>query len=224
MPYRHLTILLIFAAFNMVSGTVLAQENSGADELRGPIGAADGPAEEPTSPARAWRTSFEADATLTYFRRGDDAGVIVVAAGEHDEVAIAADTLEAALRESDAFRFVMNDDVLADNSKVGDQKIVEKAKHLPVGQVAVVRVYSGATGKPPTAVVTVYNKDTGEAATALSVTRGEAPKPSDRPPADSAPKDEQAGDQADEQASTRGADVAAKTRRDGRAGGRSCAK
>ncbi|QDG51739.1 hypothetical protein FIV42_13570 [Persicimonas caeni] len=187
MPYRPLTLLLIIATLTLAPGAAFAQDDAPSDEPRGPMGAAEGPDAQSSTAAGAWRASFGADATLTYFRRGDDAAVIVVAAGEHSEVELTADTLEGALRDSDAFHFVMNDDALADNSAVDDAKIVAKAKHLPVGQVAVVRVYAGAAGKPPTAVVTVYDKATGEAATALSVTRGAEPKPSDRPPADSAP-------------------------------------
>jgi hypothetical protein len=212
---RTVSFLLTICLLNMVSDTVLAQEKPTPDQPRGPVGATDGPDRKSSSAAGAWRTSFGSDATLTYFRRGGDAAVIVVAAGElaeseNAEVELAADTLEAALRESDEFHFVMNDDALADNTAVDDARIIDKAKHLPVGQVAVVRVYAGAAGKPPTAVVTVYNKDTKEAATALSVTRGEDPRPSNRPPADSAPK-ESVEARADKEAAERGEDAAAET-------------
>jgi hypothetical protein len=211
MPYHHrpLTLLLIIATLTLAPGAAFAQDDAPSDEPRGPMGAAEGPDAESSTAAGAWRASFGADATLTYFRRGDDAAVIVVAAGEHGEVELAADTLEGALRDSDAFHFVMNDDALADNSAVDDAKIVAKAKHLPVGQVAVVRVYAGAVGKPPTAVVTVYDKATGEAATALSVTRGAEPKPSDRPPADSAPEQAENADASKQDAERAGADAAA---------------
>ncbi len=210
MPYRRVVSALFAIASLMVPGTMLAQQNPASDEARGSIGAGDAPEQQPSEEAAAWRESFAADAALTYFRRGDKAAVIVVAAGEHSEAELAADTLEETLRDSGEFFLVMNDDVLADNTKVDDEKIVEKAKHLPVGQVAVVRVYAGAAGKPPAVVVTLYDKDTGEAGTAMSVTRGTEARPSDRPPP-SAGVEASGDEEASDEAAERGADIAAKT-------------
>lgn len=128
--------------------------------------------EAPADKLGGWVDTFPGDKAASYLPKGDNTSVIVVAAGGHAEAEMAADTLEKALRSTGHFKLVMNDDVLADNAEVDDETIVQKAKHLPVGHVAVVRVFDAGEGQPPSAVVTIYDKDSGAASTAMSVTRG----------------------------------------------------
>jgi hypothetical protein len=130
-----------------------------------------------------WQKSFPADKLLTYLP-DDQEGVIVVAAGDHAQAEPAADTIERALRSTNAHNPVMNDDVLADNAKVDDETIIEKTKHLPVLYVTVVRVF-GDEGQPAMAVVTFYDKDTGESVSAFSTERGQ-PMPATEQPSSSA--------------------------------------
>lgn len=210
MPHRRLIFALLFAALIAAPAATFAQEEANSSEPNDAAEEAEAPEAQPASAAEEWLESFGAESTLTHFRRGEDAAVIVVAAGEHPQVELAADTLEESLRESDAFHLVMNDDPLADNSQADDQRIIEKAKYLPVGQVAVVRVYAGASGKPPTAVVTIYDKQTGQVAAAISVTRGAQPKVSQPPAADTKPAEPSPAERGADEAAERGADEAAK--------------
>ncbi|QDG51737.1 hypothetical protein FIV42_13560 [Persicimonas caeni] len=129
---RRTSVALLVASLLIPSSSFAQEAPSPEEETADPESAN----QEQPDPLGEWVATFPGDAAASYFATGDNASVIVVAAGGHAEAEMAADTLEKALRQSGRFELVMNDDVLADNAKVDDETIVGKAEHLPVSQVA----------------------------------------------------------------------------------------
>jgi hypothetical protein len=123
--------------------------------------------------AAGWEDSFPPEATGSYLESAQQ-GVLVAAAGEPAaETRAAAAALEVALRDSGRARLVMNDAPLGSLATDSDADVVRKAAALPVDTVAVVRVFAGAPGTPPTAVVTFYDK-AGKVLSAFSAQQGQA--------------------------------------------------
>ncbi|QDG51738.1 hypothetical protein FIV42_13565 [Persicimonas caeni] len=164
MPNRRLIASLLTLSLASTPTAVLAQD-PGSTETEPQD------AEQPDARSE-WTKSFPGDAAASYFPTSSKVRTVVVAAGEHAEVDMATDVLEEALRNTGKFKLVMNDDMLADNSKLDDEQIFAKAKHLPVRYMAIVRVFDAGAGQPPTAVVTIYDKVSSEAVAAMSATRG----------------------------------------------------
>lgn len=169
MFHRTIAALLPLSLF-VFSAATFAQDSGGPTTNR----TKEAPSEETTEVdvLGEWAKTFSGENAASYIPKGDSPRLIVVAAGEHTEVEQATDVLEKALRDTGRFKLVMNDDMLADNTKLDDEKIVMKAKHLPVRYMAVVRVFDAGAGQPPSAVVTLYDKASREALTAMSATRG----------------------------------------------------
>lgn len=181
MQYRRLAAGLLALSLIALPAAASAQDD-GEDAPEAAEESQETPERAPDADAGAeaeWQKSFPADKLLTYLP-DDQEGVIVVAAGDHAQAEPAADTIERALRSTDAHNPVMNDDVLADNAKVDDETIIEKTQHLPVLYVAVVRVF-GDEGQTANAVVTFYDKDTGESVSAFSTDRGQPMSATEQP-------------------------------------------
>lgn len=99
-----------------------------------------------------WSTALPADAVASQIE-GTGVKLVVVSAGAGSSEATAA-VLDA-LRKAPAVALAMPADGLGDVSKLDDASIVAKAKSLPVGHVAIVRVFDGKDGAK-SAVVTLY--------------------------------------------------------------------
>lgn len=144
---RSTLLILAFFAAQSIGSTVLAHDAAAES---------------------AWQKSFSADAVASYLREGDKS-VLVAAAGEKSsDLTDATAALVASLRAHKPAVMVMTGEALGNIAALDDEAIAKKAAHLPVGLVAVVRVFPG---DPPAAVVSFLDK-TGKAVTALSVTRG----------------------------------------------------
>lgn len=118
----------------------------------------------------AWQKSFAGDAVATYLREGDKS-VLVVAGGEKSaDLTDAAAALVASLRAHKPALVVMTGEALGNVAALDDEAIAKKAGHLPVGLIAILRVFPG---DQPAAVVSFLDK-AGTAVAALSVVRGAA--------------------------------------------------
>lgn len=118
-----------------------------------------------------WSDTFPAEAAASYFGGGS---VLVAASGQGSvDLGAAARALEASLRASESIPLVIDGKGLGDLSDLGDEAIVQKASHLPVTRIAVVRVFAGTGGQAPSALVTIYGKD-GAALAGFSAKRGAA--------------------------------------------------
>ncbi len=123
--------------------------------------------------AADWTGTFPSEAVASYFGAGEHP-VLVAASGEaSDALATATTALEAALRGSASFPLVMDAKSLGDLSQLDDGAIVQKAAHLPVERIAIVRVFAGSEGAEPTALVTIYGKG-GDVITGFSAKPGTA--------------------------------------------------
>lgn len=124
-----------------------------------------------TAFAASFGTSFPPAAAESWVDA--DKGVIVVAAGAaspaRDEAAAA---LLAGMRESAAI-LVMDGGSIGNVDEADDAAIVQRAQHLPIDRIAIVRVFPGAADAPGTAVVSIYDT-TGKALTGFSIREGEA--------------------------------------------------
>lgn len=127
-------------------------------------------ASTPVAPAADWDGTFEVDAVGSYL--GDaKANVMVVGATAVSEPA--AESLRRAMRASKKAGLVMDAQAIGATEGQDDRSIVERAKGQPVGQIAIVRVFDGGPGEPPSAIVTFYKPD-GSVATAITAAAGTA--------------------------------------------------
>ncbi|MBN2359500.1 MAG: hypothetical protein JXR83_08590 [Deltaproteobacteria bacterium] len=129
--------------------------------------------------AAGWSDTFSSERVAAHVT-GEMKTIAVVAAGERNrELEQAAAALSRALRDSGKTELVMDDRGLGNLSRLDDAAIVARCAKLPVAMVAVVRLFGGESGAPPTTVVTFYDKQS-EVAAALSARRG---VPLEPPPA-----------------------------------------
>ncbi|MGC4113297.1 MAG: hypothetical protein QM765_01190 [Myxococcales bacterium] len=130
----------------------------------------------------AWTASFNGPAIATYLGEGGSQRAILVAGagGAVSGSAAASEALQAALRASDRVRLVMDAANLGDIATASDQEIVRRCSALPVDLVLVVRVFPGASDRPPMAVGTFYDK-TSAAQGAFSVEQGQPLAPRSGP-------------------------------------------
>jgi hypothetical protein len=120
--------------------------------------------------AAGWSETFAPGKVATYLPEGSRTSLIVVPADARSRDAARA--LEASLRSCGRADLVMDDAPLGSVKGLDDAAIVGKAAHLPIQQIAVVRVFPSGDG-PATAVVAVYDRR-GKATFGFSGREGEA--------------------------------------------------
>jgi len=123
--------------------------------------------------AADWTGTFPPGAAASYFGGVGHSVLVVASGGVSDEREAATKALSTSLRESSSFPLVMDGAALGDLSDLDDGAIVQKASHLPIARIAVVRVFAGSAGAEPTALVTIYRKD-GSALNGFSAKPGTA--------------------------------------------------
>ena len=120
-----------------------------------------------------WSAAFAPTAVATHLPAGKTDVIVVGAGPASPELRGAAAALEKGLRGSGRAGLVMNAAGLGPVEGLDDAAIVGKCKGLPVGAVAVVRVFPGGADEPMRAVVTVYDR-AGEVKSAFSAVAGPA--------------------------------------------------
>ncbi len=136
----------------------------------GLVHAAPPPSKPAPTPAIDWSTTMSGDAVASYLRE-TDRRVIVVAGGEPSPaLEDARRAVEAGLRSSRKLDVVMDASALGSVAGLGDQQIVELAKHQAVDAIAIVRTFGD--GADISLVVTFYATD-GSVVNAFSLAAGD---------------------------------------------------
>ena len=126
-----------------------------------------------------WSAAFAPTAVAAHLPATKTDFIVVGAGPATSELRSAAAALEKGIRASGRAALVMNASGLGSVEGLDDAAIVGKCKALPVGAVAIVRVFPGGGEEPMRAVVTLYDR-AGEVKSAFTGAAGPAGTP---PPA-----------------------------------------
>ncbi len=121
------------------------------------------------APPAAWEAAL-VPATVAEHFAGVRGGVVVVGAGAaHTDLAALSAALKQAIERSAKVEVVMDAQGLGVVAQLADAQIIERAAHLPVERIAIVRIMLGSQGT--TGVVSLVTRD-GKAAGGFSVRPG----------------------------------------------------